>query len=208
MRLHTPRQAPGQGKKAEKAPEEKPVAAWKPTREGYLRFLVQSKAVYDTLEGIMASGVRPEYGVFTKTGLERGPALAEDVQWMAEAYGMAVPAVEEGSSGDTYSKYLQDISKSNPQAFICHWYNQYFAHTAGGIMIGKRMSAELLDGKTLKFYEWEGDVKEHLARVRERINEGAEGWTREEKDKCLEETELSFKYSGALLREIAGGGGH
>ena len=104
-------------------------------------------------------------------------------------------------------------------------------------MIGKRMSAELLDGKTLKFYEWEGDVKEHLARwgaaracsaavscaqsppltynmgrgarrVRERINEGAEGWTREEKDKCLEETELSFKYSGALLREIAGGGGH
>lgn len=105
--------------------------------------------MYDTLEGIMASGVRPEvscpasraaaageldpalatsvddprmqYGVFTKTGLERGPALAEDVQWMAEAYGMAVPAVEEGSSGDTYSKYLQDISKSNPQAFICHW---------------------------------------------------------------------------------------
>lgn len=27
-------------------------------------------------------------------------------------------------------------------------------------------------------------------------------WTREEKNKCLEETENSFKYSGKILREI------
>lgn len=40
-------------------------------------------------------------------------------------------------------------------------------------------------------------------RVRKNINKVAETWTREEKDHCLAETELSFKYSGALLREIA-----
>ena len=43
---------------------------------------------------------------------------------------------------------------------MCHYYNHYFAHTAGGRMIGRKMAANLLDGTTLKFYQWEsGDVK-------------------------------------------------
>lgn len=36
-----------------------PVAQWQPTREGYLSFLVESKAVYDAMEGVMASGAHP-----------------------------------------------------------------------------------------------------------------------------------------------------
>jgi heme oxygenase len=36
---------------------------------------------------------------------------------------------------------------------MCHYYNFYFAHTAGGRMIGKQMSALLLDKKTLDFYK-------------------------------------------------------
>ena len=44
--------------------------------------------------------------------------------------------------------------------FMCHYYNHYFAHTAGGRMIGRRMADNLLDSTTLKFYQWEGgDVK-------------------------------------------------
>ena len=49
-------------------------------------------------------------------------------------------------------------SESIPK-FMCHYYNHYFAHTAGGRMIGRRMADKLLDGNTLKFYQWEGDVK-------------------------------------------------
>ena len=37
--------------------------------------------------------------------------------------------------------------------FMCHYYNYYFAHTAGGRMIGKQMSALLLNKKTLEFYK-------------------------------------------------------
>lgn len=33
-------------------------------------------------------------------------------------------------------------------------------------MIGKKMSELLLDSATLKFYQWEGDVQEHLDNVR------------------------------------------
>ena len=62
---------------------------------------------------------------------------------------------------------LRGIETGSP-AFVCHFYNQYFAHTAGGLMIGKKMSDALLDGRTLEFYKWgdAGDVnpKEVLPR--------------------------------------------
>ncbi|KAK4797785.1 hypothetical protein SAY86_030111 [Trapa natans] len=52
MKLHT-REEAKEGEKDAKQPEEKPVAKWEPTVEGYLRFLVDSKLVYDTLELIV-----------------------------------------------------------------------------------------------------------------------------------------------------------
>ena len=51
MKLHTKDQA--EGKKEVKELEERPVAKWAPTIDGYLRFLVDSKLVYDMLEGIV-----------------------------------------------------------------------------------------------------------------------------------------------------------
>lgn len=103
-----------------------------------------------------------QYAYFRNTGLERGPALAKDIEWMAETYGLEVPRLKEDGSGAIYSAYLREIAENDPQAFICHWYNQYFAHTAGGLMIGRKMSQELIDGKTLEFYQWDGDVQEFL----------------------------------------------
>lgn len=66
----------------------------------------------------------------------------------------------------TYARLAADLAVNDPPTFICHFYNFYFAHTAGGRMIGKKMSDTLLDGAKLKFYEWEGDVQEHLDNVR------------------------------------------
>ena len=50
--------------------------------------------------------------------------------------------------------------------------------------------------------QYDGDFRAKLAEVRAPLNAVAEGWTREEKDSCLDETEKSFKYSGGLLRTI------
>ena len=44
-------------------------------------------------------------------------------------------------------------NNNNIPKFICHYYNYYFAHLAGGRMIGKQMSKLLLDGETLEFYK-------------------------------------------------------
>ncbi|KAB1209084.1 Heme oxygenase 1, chloroplastic [Morella rubra] len=198
MKLHTKDQA-REGEKEVKEPEERPVAKWEPTVDGYLRFLVESKLVYDTLEGIVEKAAFPSYAEFRNTGLERSGKLAKDLEWFKEQ-GYAIP--EPSSPGVRYAQYLKQLSEKDPQAFLCHFYNVYFAHSAGGRMIGKKVAEKILNGKELEFYKWDGDLSQLLQNVREKLNKVAEDWTREEKNHCLEETEKSFKYSGEILRLI------
>ncbi|MBA0777406.1 hypothetical protein Gotri_005426 [Gossypium trilobum] len=237
MKLHTKEQAK-EGEKEVKQPEERPVQRWEPSVDGYLKFLVDSKLVYDTLEGIIDKAPFPSCGVtvvllsakssfffrfpasvvrsneknkvislmwsasdaeFRDTGLERSEKLAKDLQWFKEQ-GYTIP--EPSSPGVTYAEYLKELSEKDPQAFICHFYNIYFAHSAGGRMIGKKVAEKILDKKELEFYKWDGDLSQLLQNVRDKLNKVAESWTREEKNHCLEETEKSFKYSGDILRLI------
>lgn len=195
MKLHTRDQA----KEGEKEPQGQPVAKWEPSIDGYLRFLVDSMLVYDTLEGIVQKAAFDSYSEFRNTGLERSEKLAKDLEWFKEQ-GHTIP--EPSSPGVTYALYLEELSEKDPQAFICHFYNIYFAHSAGGRMIGKKVAEKILDNKELEFYKWDGELSQLLQNVREKLNKVAEGWTREEKNCCLEETEKSFKYSGDILRLI------
>jgi heme oxygenase len=66
---------------------------WAPTREGYARFLAESKAVYEAFESVMAAAERPEYAQFQNTGLERAGALAKDLAWFEATYGIKAPEV-------------------------------------------------------------------------------------------------------------------
>jgi len=175
---------------------------WQPTLPGYLSFLVESKAVYDVLEAAVKDAAHPEYAAFSGTGLERSAGLADDIAWMSEKYGLEAPAPQPDGPGATYGKKLTELAKSDPQAFICHYYNFYFAHTAGGRMIGNKISEMLLDGQSLKFYQYDGEVQDLLDDVRRKINALAETWTPEQKSHCLEETENSFKFSGQIMQRI------
>ncbi|KAK3210913.1 hypothetical protein Dsin_015619 [Dipteronia sinensis] len=198
MKLHTKDQA-REGEKEVKEPEERSVTKWDPSVDGYLRFLVDSKLVYDTLEDIVQKAPFPSYAEFRNTGLERSEKLAKDLEWFKEQ-GYAIP--EPSSPGVYYAEYLKELSEKDPQAFICHFYNIYFAHSAGGRMIGKKVAQMILDNKDLEFYKWDGDLSQLLQNVRDKLNQVAESWTREEKNHCLEETEKSFKFSGEILRLI------
>lgn len=73
---------------------------------------------------------------FRNTGLERAGNLTKDLAWFKEE-GHSIP--EPLSPGIDYSLYIEELSKKDPQAFICHFYNTYFAHTAGGRMIGRKV---------------------------------------------------------------------
>ena len=139
------------------------------------------------------------------TGLERSPALANDIAALAERYSMPATAAAPDGPGAQYAAVLRRLAVDSPPAFICHYYNHYFAHTAGGRMIGAQVSKVALDGWMGEFYKWDGDVKALLGGVREKMNVMAEGWSRAEKDACLEETPVTFKYSGSLLKLITGG---
>lgn len=200
MRLHTKDQAPKEGGQ-EAAPQ--PFQEWKPTKEGFLKFLVESRAVFQTLEDIVMESSHPEYARFQSTGLERTSALSQDIAWMSETYGLAVPVPQEDGPGTAYSTLLTQLAADDPPAFMCHFYNVYFAHSAGGRMIGRKVSSMCLDDAELAFYKWEGELADILGKVKESLNEVAETWTEEEKTHCLDETSKSFQYSGGLLRSIA-----
>mmetsp|Transcript_42670 Transcript_42670/g.74950 ORF Transcript_42670/g.74950 Transcript_42670/m.74950 type:complete len:342 (+) Transcript_42670:77-1102(+) len=201
MKMHTREQAPKEGKKEATEVQQKPVKQWQPTAEGYLKFLVESKVVYDCMEALMAEAPEDSpYHAFKDTGLERGSRLEEDIAWLAQEKGLEVPAAD--GAGAEYAKTLEELAKTDTPAFICHFYNQYFAHSAGGRQIGKKVSDMVLDGKKLHFYMWD-DLESSMSSTKAKLNAAAEKWTSEEKEHCLEETAKSFKLSGDLLKYIA-----
>lgn len=210
MKLHTNRTVK-QGEKAKEKAEEKAEAepdddaqsqtagAWEPTIKCYLQFLVDSKLLHETLEAIIDRAPHSSYAEFRNTGLERSERLAKDLEWFLQQ-GHAIP--DPRSPGINYSEYLEKIAEKDPPAFICHFYNIYFAHNAGGQMIGRQVAKKILDGRELEFYKCDGDLVKMLKDVKEKLNKVAEGWSREEKNRCLEETRKSFTYSGKIIRLI------
>eukprot|EP00977_Amphora_coffeiformis_P023113 scaffold12214_cov159-Amphora_coffeaeformis.AAC.4 len=193
MKLHTREQAPKEGQ----APTEKrePHVT---THEDYLHFLVDSQHVYQAFEDIV--NAREELAAFRNTGLERVAPLETDIEYMTQEFNLKRPSV--GKFGQAYAEHLRGI-ESIPE-FVCHFYNWYFAHTAGGRMIGKQISALLLENKTLEFYKWEGDLNEIKARVKGTIEDLAASWSAEGRAECVDATAETFRYAGAINKYLAG----
>lgn len=73
---------------------------------------------------------------FRKTGLERSEALSRDLEWFSQQ-NIVVP--EPSNPGIAYMNYLEELAEKSPPLFLCHFYNIYFAHIAGGQVIGKQV---------------------------------------------------------------------
>jgi len=198
MSLHTFSQAPKEGKLKDQNVNTV-VDQWQTTKEDYMQFLVDSRTVYEALE---AAVQKPTLTTFVDTGLERVEPLNRDIKYLEDKYGLSVPATSKEAT--EYASFLLNLAETNPPAFVCHFYNYYFAHTAGGRMIGKKVMDETFGGYLFEFYQWEGDVKETLTEVKARIDALAQTWTREQKDSALAVTPDTFTKSGALLRVLVG----
>lgn len=94
---------------------------------------------------------------FRNTGLERSEALKNDLEWFRQQ-GHTIP--KPSAPGTTYASLLEDLSEEDPQAFICHFYNVYFAHTAGGRMIGKKVTLPPSE-KMTKYWVVHGIMSQH-----------------------------------------------
>jgi heme oxygenase len=147
MKLHTKEQAPREGQALSKR-----QANYIPTLEDYLQFLVDSKHVYEAFEN--AVQINPELASLQNTGLERVLPLEADINFIVDEYNIPRPTV--GKHGKEYAllinELIPDANGSVPE-FICHFYNFYFAHLAGGRMFGKKMSSLLLNNRTLQYYK-------------------------------------------------------
>ncbi|KAL5671194.1 hypothetical protein ACJX0J_015500, partial [Zea mays] len=141
-----------------------------PTLRGRCYTLLLVSADTDEFQIIHYKILFKYYAEFRNTGLERSEALKNDLEWFRQQ-GHTIP--KPSAPGTTYASLLEDLSEEDPQAFICHFYNVYFAHTAGGRMIGKNVSEKILNNKELEFYKWEGNLSQLLQNVRNKLNQVA-----------------------------------
>lgn len=197
MKLHTKDQAPREGEQEESS---LPIDGWYPSKSDFMQFLVDSLHVYTYFEADLVVN-HPMFYTFKNSGLERVDALNTDIVFLESEFDIPVPPPSASATG--YVAYIKALVEKKPECTLCHWYNYYFAHSAGGRMIGRLMQNRLFDGKNLSFYEWDGDVKEMLGPVRNNIDQIAAEWPRDVKDVCLKETGLAFGYSGTILQNLA-----
>jgi len=197
MKLHTRFQAPKEGQ----APEKEKREPYVTTHSDYMAFLVDSQHVYQAIEDAVFN--REELAVFRNSPLDRVKALDKDIDFMENEFSIEKPDV--GKPGKDYADVIRRLGKDGCIAeLLCHYYNFYFAHTAGGRMIGKQMSSLLLDRKTLEFYKWDGNLNEIKDRVKVDIEEMAAKWSSEERKRCTDETAAAFRGGGALNSYLAG----
>ncbi|XP_042494171.1 probable inactive heme oxygenase 2, chloroplastic [Macadamia integrifolia] len=186
-------------KESEETEEDDVKDTWQPSMEGFLKYLVDSKLVFDTLDHVVEASDDVAYAYFRKTGLERSECLLKDLEWFAQQ-NIVIP--EPSPPGVSYAKYLRELAEKSAPLFLCHFYNIYFAHIAGGQVIAKQVSEKLLEGRELEFFKWDGDVQEMLKDVRETLNKLGEHWIRDEKNRCLREAKKSFQFLGHIIRLI------
>ncbi|KAK8579988.1 hypothetical protein V6N12_070281 [Hibiscus sabdariffa] len=140
---------------------------WSPSMEGFLKYLVDSKLVFNTLERIVDESDDVAYAYFRKNGLERSACLSKDLEWFSQR-DFVVP--EPSNPGVSYVMYLEELAEKSAPLFLSHFYNIYFSHIAGGQVIARKVSEQLLEGRELELYKWEGDEQESLKGVREKLN--------------------------------------
>ncbi|KAE8669130.1 putative inactive heme oxygenase 2 [Hibiscus syriacus] len=172
---------------------------WCPSMEGFLKYLVDSKLVFNTIEHIVDESNDVSYAYFRKTGLERSACLSKDLEWFSQR-DFVVP--EPSNPGVSYVTYLEELAEKSAPLFLAHFFNIYFSHIAGGQVIARKVSKQLLEGMELEFYKWEGDEQESLKGVRKKLNMLGEHWSRDDQNKCLKEAAKSFKFLGEIVRLI------
>uniref|UniRef100_A0ACD5XL62 Uncharacterized protein n=1 Tax=Avena sativa TaxID=4498 RepID=A0ACD5XL62_AVESA len=172
---------------------------WMPSIEGFVRYLVDCKLVFDTVERVVAGSTDVAYVYFRKSGLERSASIEKDLEWFRKQ-GIEIP--EPSTSGSTYAAYLSELAGSNAPAFLSHYYNIYFSHTTGGLAIGKKICDKILEGRVLEFYKWDTDAELLLKDAREKLNELSKHWSRKDRNLCLKETAKCFQYMGRIVRLI------
>ena len=154
------------------------------------------QVVYEAFESKLT---KADLSVLQNSGMERVEALKTDISFIKSTYGLSAPAPSPQAT--EYADYLQSLDTN---VFVVHFYNYYFAHTAGGRMIGQTVMDSVFGGHLFEFYKWERDVKEILTEVKAKIDTVADKWTREQKDASLAATGETFNKSVALLRVLVG----
>nr|XP_043607269.1 probable inactive heme oxygenase 2, chloroplastic isoform X2 [Erigeron canadensis] len=172
--------------------------SWEPELDGFMRYLVDSRFIFTTIERLVDESQDVSFAYFRNTGLERSESFTKDIDLLSEQLTIPEPLF----TSKKYVKYLEDLAAESPPLFFCHLYNIYFSHMAGGQVIARKVSEKLLEGRELAICQWPGDPEELLKGMRDKLNALGQHWTRDEKNRCLKETSKCFMYMGTIIRLI------
>ncbi|KAI3504826.1 hypothetical protein L1887_26558 [Cichorium endivia] len=172
---------------------------WEPDLRGFMSFLVENRHVFSTIERLVDESQDVSFAYFRKTGLERTESFTKDIEWLSQQ-NIQIPDPQ--SPSIKYAKYLEEVAVKNPPFFLCHLYNIYFSHIAGGQVLLKKASEKILEGRELESCQWPGDPEELLKDMREKLNALGQYWPREVKTRCLKETSKSYMYMGIIVRAM------
>ena len=170
------------------------------TLQNYRCFLETSLQVYQALEDVTSKDER--YLSLMEGGHARVKGIKADLQHFDQIGVTAGPDTGPDEVGQEYAQFLTDLSRSSPPRFLCHYYNHYFAHTAGGMQIGNSLRSSILQGRQLEFYKYPGSVRDVMDDLKLRIDEMYETMSEEEKELAREETGNCFGYGGRVLGSL------
>ena len=163
----------------------------------YIYTIIESKlSQYDSDSSSSSSSRSRRLLMFQDTRMERSEALKKDLIFLRETFdflpedNLVDPKVLE------YGNYLMLLVEDDtkfPQ-FLCHYYNLYFAHTAGGMMIGNIAQRKFQFNQRLQFYMYENNkMNEYKTKLRHKIDHFISShWNEAQKNACANETLCAF----------------
>ncbi|KAK6938715.1 hypothetical protein RJ641_032223 [Dillenia turbinata] len=134
---------------------------WVPSIEGFVKYLVDYKLVFDDKSGDVS------YAYFRKTGLGRLQSLSKDLEWLVQ---QDILTPEPSSFSVSYATFLEGLAEKSAPLFYSSLMSTIFFTYCWGQVITKQLSEKLFEGKELEFCRWEGDALELLKGVRENMN--------------------------------------
>lgn len=177
----------------------------------YLSYLVQLRAIYTELEGIISwATVDSPVHQFHDRALVRSARIQADIETFARRRPAApqMPPVDPFAVLATTASYVSSIRRAGRErsgaALVGHHYIRYLGDLSGGFFLGKQIRSAY--GVTAEVgaqtYEFPGIVAPGAWKQGYRANLDGQPWTAQEQDLFIGEVSAAFDAHSAILTDL------
>lgn len=169
--------------------------------QGYADYLLRLRAVYATMEEVMAEHLDdPAVAAVHDTALERLAAIDADLDhWCSDS-----TRTVDSPAAAAYSARLREAAAAWSTLLVAHHYTRYLGDLSGGQAIGRILDRTFeLGGKGVAFYDFPEIEKPKIYKDGYRARLDALDLSTEDKVRVVEEVQAAFRLNQAVFRELA-----